>query len=299
MQRPYVRRRRRDAFTLVELLVVVGIIAILIALLLPMLQGARRHADRLTCLSNLRQLAAATVLYAQDNAGYWPPQAHGWTQGGTSRSKKWHDYLSKYVVGGVMVNVNGVPHKADLNFTGTQKPDLEPQISSPGIRDGVNALWGCPSWNRAKRAGSLLMVDTGIDPGYGWTRFPFAPGDLAAAGAIIPSRQTVVVGQPITSGVYARGTQYDRSASRALIIDSVMAGIVVKLNATGTWPYLPQGTMPFPRHPDVSAFSLDFNRHGKYPAGNKPTDPSLNVLYCDGHAAPASARDAWRAMRFN
>src|SRR5687767_627714 len=67
------RSRRPLAFTLVELLVVIGIIAVLIALLLPALGGARRAADRTTCLSNQRQLGQALVMYANQHKGFFPP----------------------------------------------------------------------------------------------------------------------------------------------------------------------------------------------------------------------------------
>jgi prepilin-type N-terminal cleavage/methylation domain-containing protein/prepilin-type processing-associated H-X9-DG protein len=64
--------KRRAAFTLVELLIVVGIIAVLIALLLPSLQRAREHANRIACLSNLRQLGMAVIMYTNNNRGYFP-----------------------------------------------------------------------------------------------------------------------------------------------------------------------------------------------------------------------------------
>src|SRR3954470_12477552 len=64
--------RRRQAFTLVELLVVIGIIALLISILLPALGRAQRQARITACLSNERQLALALMMYCQDNQGYFP-----------------------------------------------------------------------------------------------------------------------------------------------------------------------------------------------------------------------------------
>src|ERR1700755_2857446 len=62
-------QRRCSAFTLVELLVVIGIIALLVSILLPALNKAREDAKRVRCLSNQRQLVMASQLYYTENKG--------------------------------------------------------------------------------------------------------------------------------------------------------------------------------------------------------------------------------------
>ncbi len=66
---------QRLGFTLVELLVVIGIIAILIAILMPSLSAARAAAQTVQCAANERQIMQGFVLYAGDNRGFLPYQA--------------------------------------------------------------------------------------------------------------------------------------------------------------------------------------------------------------------------------
>ena len=102
--------KRRGAFTLVELLVVIGIIALLISILLPALNKARRASQAVACASNLRQIGMAFQLYANDrqqwypmnigtNTYFWPPSSDSTTL--------WYAYIAPYLGWNGDTSVNG------------------------------------------------------------------------------------------------------------------------------------------------------------------------------------------------
>ena len=126
--------QRRRAFTLVELLIVIGIIAVLIAILLPALGKAQRHARQVVCMSQERQLIQAIIMYSGDWKGVFPggpgyingvyfPRLAAWdTEAQNPYScnadeKYGPTFLAKYV--SKSTKIAGCPGEPNVNTTGT------------------------------------------------------------------------------------------------------------------------------------------------------------------------------------
>jgi prepilin-type N-terminal cleavage/methylation domain-containing protein/prepilin-type processing-associated H-X9-DG protein len=312
--------QKSRAFTLVELLVVIGIIALLVGILLPALNAARRQANTLKCAAELREIGTCFKMYEIDSKGYWPvARINGWTSTQpynidgvdyptstpAAGQAYWFTFLAKYAT------------KARLgSATGTD--------SNAAAQSRKTIFFGCPAWEGYREGGVTAGDINVVQCGYGMNPYPTFGPKYPKLVTFPPEAQTAK-GFETEYAVHATGDTYpgnflkaktwSRGSERMLLSDSKFWLAQADKPPTLTsyppsivaQPVLANSTAsPATAHQfDAGTTVVDIYRHGVYPKSPdniffSPTGGKIgfNILYADGHVTTATRADeAYRSLR--
>ncbi len=289
----------RRAFTLVELLVVIGIIALLVSILLPALNRVRDQGNVVKCASNLKQLAVALINYAAENKGRLPPNINDGSSGGwgatNPAAQEWfhNDRLGRYLRTG--------------NQTGTGNV-FPPVMICPTAPDGSSRTYAMNIWGSSaadqfvynKTPGAVKSRNGNYSPNPPFRGVIFDTDTKQPATLILLAERHVNVNGG-SFGLFASssiGFQGDKPGQRFLGIP----GYSLTPVTTGGSPV------------GVANTELDYTRHTRYrdrdraglPAGvTVPPRGRVNIAFLDGHvellahdelADPATGLSRLRAL---
>jgi prepilin-type processing-associated H-X9-DG protein/prepilin-type N-terminal cleavage/methylation domain-containing protein len=175
---------RGRGFTLVELLVVVGIIAVLIAILLPVLGRAREAANSLKCQAQQRQIVQAMMLHAIDHQGYMP--LVGWPRQGMDPASLEDPHLRKYDYYGkspseyhLMTILAALGPQLGQKINTQSQATLEADIQRGG--SVVRSVFNCPS----DRDGAGQIGRVVVDGGDSYNSYAFNEAALGWGTSVV------------------------------------------------------------------------------------------------------------------
>ena len=283
-------QRRGFGFTLVELLVVIGIIALLVAILLPVLSGARRTANKVKCQSQLREIGNGLKFYQGEYKGCWPvvqhqsdttyPPENPSMQSNPARNDYWYMFLLKYFTNRAYTNTSG---KRLLDFQNTplfgcpavDKPDFDASTSSAEFNSGYGmgpyALYG---------RNTFLGVNSGPAPGY----------------ALQGQHWAFCSSSNNTHGSYFKMTQWVNPGEKVIIADCRSWFMETRSVASLAGITHPNPETAAIGYDGAASHQFDRWRHSKRRGGKNPV--SMNMLFCDGHVGEITdITEAFKAVR--
>jgi prepilin-type N-terminal cleavage/methylation domain-containing protein len=157
----FVPLRTRRGFTLIELLVVIAIISLLVSILVPSLQQAKELAKRAGCAANLRGLASAAAIYADENQGAYPTPgpASSWSAAYTPNyvgSFAHYAYYNNYW-GNLGRLYEGKYVTIYLNFYSPSRPADQDDIDAwANLDGGISTSYTYRTWVTFPSSGSYL-----------------------------------------------------------------------------------------------------------------------------------------------
>ncbi len=274
-------RNKSDGFTLVELLVVIGIIALLISILLPALSKARENAIRIKCLGQLRSLGQMAFVYAAGNKGHMPIGAMALNTGSSVQLNE--EYITEEM----------------YTSLGFKDMEVQPPAANAGQWNGVALAkaWVCPGnptqnyLNNTNPGSPAVPVPSPVplstDPIVIWGPVTESGWNLPATswstGCISTSYVYCGVGVGLPNNALNTLTSVLNPGSNP---PSTGSSYIRNYNAIATDLFTPGSDKVLFADKTYWHYQLGFvANHGIVRYQGSPTTPGMNEVFADGHGA--------------